>query len=137
MAVYTKNKGSRRDTKKKGRGPAAPSQVVCHITSTFNNTHVTFTLPNGAKIVSASGGSVGFKNSRKSTSEAAEVAAKKAAEVVKAQGVSTVDIKLRGFGPGREGAVRGLYVVGLVVSTMQDVTGIAHNGVKKKKQARK
>jgi small subunit ribosomal protein S11 len=110
--------------------------VVC-IKSTHNNTIITCTNQKDQTIRQESGGSAGFKNSRKSTSEAAEVAGRKLGEYVKSKGMGTIVIKLNGVGQGREGAVRGLVLSGLTVTTMHDVTGIAHNGVKKKKRQRK
>ena len=109
---------------------------VC-IRSSHNNTIITCTNAKHQTIRQESGGSAGFKNSRKSTSEAAEVAGRKLGEYVKAKGLTTVAIVLRGVGQGREGAVRGLVLAGLTVTHVHDKTGIAHNGVKKKKRQRK
>ena len=109
---------------------------VC-IRSSHNNTIITCTNAKHQTIRQESGGSAGFKNSRKSTSEAAEVAGRKLGEYVKAKGLTTVAIVLRGVGQGREGAVRGLVLSGLTVTTIQDVTGIAHNGTRRKKRLRK
>src|SRR3990172_8265689 len=50
-----------------------------HIKASFNNTIITITDGNGAAVVWTSGGSVGFKGSRKSTPYAAHVAAEEAA----------------------------------------------------------
>ena len=122
--------------KSKRSGKTVPAQGRVYIKSTYNNCIVMIANAKGQKIIQESGGSAGFKNSRKSTSEAAEVAAKKAAEFVKARGMTNVDVKLNGFGPGREGAIRGLHVSGLTVSSLEDLTGIPHNGVKRKKRKR-
>ncbi len=46
-----------------------------YIQSTFNNTIVTVTDPNGNTLAWASGGTVGFKGARKSTPYAAQLAA--------------------------------------------------------------
>lgn len=118
-------------------GAAVSSMGVVTIRSSRNNTIVTATNQKLQTIRQESGGSAGFKNSRKSTSEAAEQAARKLGEYVKARGMSTIVIKLKGVGQGREGAVRGLVLAGLTVTTIHDLTPIAHNGVKKKKRQRK
>src|SRR2546428_13506544 len=55
------------------------SEGVVHIHSTFNNTIITITDPQGNVIVWSSAGSVGFKGSRKGTPFAAQVAAEAAA----------------------------------------------------------
>ena len=123
---------------KKTKGAATITNMgVVNIKSGSNNTIITCSNQKSQTIRQESGGSAGFKNSRKATSEAAEVAGKKLGEYVKSRGMSTVAIKLNGAGKGIEGAVRGLVLSGLSVTTIQDVTGIAHNGVKKKKRQRK
>ena len=136
MSVVKKQTSS---SAKKGskHGAAVSSVGTIYIKSTHNNTIITCTNQKDQTVRQESGGSAGFKNSRKSTSEAAEVAAKRLGEFVKSKGMSTVVIRLNGVGQGREGAVRGLVLAGLTVTTMHDVTGIAHNGVKKKKRQRK
>jgi len=55
---------------------------VVHIKSTFNNTIVSITDPQGNVIAWASSGAVGFKGSRKSTPFAAQLAAEKAARAL-------------------------------------------------------
>src|SRR5436305_12359422 len=55
------------------------SEGVVHIHSTFNNTIITITDPQGNVIVWSSAGSVSFKGSRKGTPFAAQVAAEAAA----------------------------------------------------------
>ena len=138
--MSVKNKPMKTVSKKKGsskHGATVTSVGVVCIRSSHNNTIITCTNGKHQTIRQESGGSAGFKNSRKSTSEAAEVAGRKLGEFVKSQGMSTVSIKLKGVGQGREGAVRGLVLAGLTVTHIHDITGIAHNGVKKKKRQRK
>jgi small subunit ribosomal protein S11 len=99
-----------------------------HIKSTFNNTIVTITDPNGNVISWASAGHVGFKGSRKSTPYAAQMAAENAARKAQEHGMRKVDVFVRGPGSGRETAIRSLQATGLEVGTIQDVTPIPHNG---------
>ena len=121
-----------------GKHAAAVSSIgVVTIRASHNNTIITCANQKKQTIRQESGGSAGFKNSRKSTSEAAEQAARKLGEHVKAKGMSTIVIKLKGVGQGREGAVRGLVLAGLSVTFIHDITPIAHNGVRKKKRQRK
>lgn len=142
MSVSKKQASSKLTmSKKKGGKQGAPitSTGVVHIQSTHSNTIITCANQRNQTVFQASGGTDRvFKNARKSTGEAAEVAARKVGEFVKARGMSTVAIRLKGAGQGgKEGAVRGLVLAGLSVSTISDVTGIPHNGVKKKKKQRK
>jgi len=43
---------------------------------------------------------------------------------------------VKGVGPGRESAIRGLTATGLNVVSIMDSTPIAHNGVRRKKPRR-
>src|SRR5215210_6372562 len=79
-----------------------------HIKSTFNNTIVTITDPQGNVISWASAGHVGFKGSRKSTPFAAQLAAENAGRKAQEHGMRRVDIFVKGPGAGRETAIRSL-----------------------------
>ena len=103
-------------------------QGRAYIYSTFNNTLVSITDPQGGVISSASGGTVGFKGSRKGTAFAAQRAAEQAARRGMDQGLRQVDVLIRGPGAGREAAIRSLQGAGLVVTSIRDVTPIPHNG---------
>jgi small subunit ribosomal protein S11 len=107
-----------------------------HVKSTFNNTIVTITDPNGAVISWASAGTVGFKGSRKSTPFAAQLAAEAAARRAMEHGMKKVDVYVRGPGSGRETAIRSLTATGLEVGTIQDVTPVPHNGCRPPKRRR-
>lgn len=141
MSVSKKQATTKTSAKKKGKAGGAPVTAVgvVHIQSTHNNTIITCANQKSQTVAQGSGGGGRvFKNARKSTGEAAEVAARKVGEYVKSRGMSTISIRLSGAGQGgKEGAVRGLVLAGLSVTTISDVTGIPHNGVKKKKRQRK
>ena len=107
-----------------------------HIKSTFNNTIVTITDPNGNVIAWASSGQVGFKGSRKSTPYAAQMAAESAARQSQEHGMRKVDVFVKGPGSGRETAIRSLQAAGLEVGSISDVTPQAHNGCRPKKRRR-
>ena len=106
------------------------------VTSTFNNTIVTITDPNGNVVAWGSGGVVGFKGSRKSTPYAAQLSAEKAAQVAMENGMREVEVAVKGPGPGREAAVRALSASGLRVSAIRDVTPIPHNGCRARRRPR-
>ena len=107
-----------------------------HIKSTFNNTIISITDPNGAVISWASAGTVGFKGSRKSTPFAAQMAAEAAGRRALEHGMKRVDVFVKGPGSGRETAIRSLGAVGLAVGAISDVTPVPHNGCRPPKRRR-
>jgi small subunit ribosomal protein S11 len=109
---------------------------IAHIKSSFNNTIVAITDPEGNVLSWASAGNVGFKGSRKSTPFAAQLAAEKAARAAMEHGVRKVDVLVKGPGSGRETAIRSLQNVGIEVGGIKDVTPIPHNGCRPKKRRR-
>ena len=105
--------------------------------ATFNNTIVSITDPQGNVVSWGSGGTAGFKGSRKSTPFAAQLASQAAARVASADfNMREVDVFIKGPGPGRESAIRALVPAGLTVTSITDVTPIAHNGVRPPKKRR-
>jgi len=104
------------------------SDGVAHVHASFNNTIVTITDKQGNTLAWATSGGSGFRGSRKSTPFAAQVAAEKAGVAAQEYGLRTVEVRVRGPGPGRESAVRALNACGLKVTSIEDVTPIPHNG---------
>ncbi len=111
-------------------------QGRAYIYSTFNNTLVSITDPDGNVIASASAGTVGFKGSRKGTAFAAQRAAEQAARRGMDMGLRQIDVHIKGPGPGREAAIRSLQGAGLMITSIRDVTPIPHNGVRPPKRRR-
>ena len=109
---------------------------VVHIHASFNNTIITITDRQGNAIAWATAGGSGFRGSRKSTPFAAQVASERAATVAQEFGLKSVDVKVKGPGPGRESAVRALNAVGLKVTNITDVTPSPHNGCRPSKKRR-
>lgn len=103
-----------------------------HILAGANNTIVTLTDDVHATLAWSSSGSSGFKGTRKSTPYAAQTAAKNAAEKAKEYGLEKVDVEIKGIGPGREQAVRGLIGAGLAILSITDRTPVAHGGCRPK-----
>lgn len=112
-----------------------PLARVC-IHAGENNTIVTFTDPDGNKLAGASAGSAGFKGTRKSTPYAGKVAAEKAVELVQGFGIESVRVEVKGLGPGREQAIRGLVGAGLNLDAIIDVTPVAHGGCRRRRRRR-
>jgi len=109
---------------------------VAHVAATFNNTIITISDIQGNTISWSSAGSLGFKGSRKSTPYAAQVAAEDAGKKAVEHGMRTLEVEVSGPGSGRESALRALQAVGLVVTTIRDVTPIPHNGCRPPKRRR-
>ena len=109
---------------------------VAHIHSTFNNTIVTITDPAGNVVAWSSAGAVGFKGSKKSTPFAAQRSSEACAKVAIDNGMSKVEVVVKGPGPGREAAIRSLQVAGLDIVSIQDVTPVPHNGCRAPKAPR-
>lgn len=106
------------------------------ITATFNNTLVTITDINGNTLCWGSSGLAGFKGARKSTPYAATTAVETVARKAQGMGMKEVEVFMKGPGPGRDAALRGLKAVGLHITLIADVTPIPHNGVRAKKKRR-
>ena len=109
---------------------------IVHIKATFNNTFVTITDKNGQTLAWQTGGSMGYKGSRKSTPFAAQRAAEQCAVAVKKMGMKEVDLRVRGPGSGRESAIRAIQAAGLDIKMIEDVTPLPHNGCRPKKRRR-
>jgi small subunit ribosomal protein S11 len=119
----------RRERKMVPRGQA-------HVQSSFNNTIVTLTDPQGNVLSWGSAGASGFKGSRKSTPYAAQITADGAAKRAMEHGLRQVDVFVKGPGSGRESAIRALQAAGLSVTSITDVTPIPHNGCRPPKRRR-
>ena len=107
-----------------------------YIQSTFNNTMVTLTDPQGNVIAWGSSGSARFKGSRKGTPYAAQLAARDAARRGMEHGLRQVEVYVKGPGSGREAAIRSLQGSGLSITSIRDVTPIPHNGCRPRKRRR-
>ena len=112
--------------------PVGKAFIQC----SFNNTIVTITDMEGGTVSWSSAGSNGFKGSRKSTPYAAQVSAENAVEKAKIHGIERVYVYVKGVGPGREQAIRGLQAAGANVESVTDITPLAHNGTRPKKARR-
>ena len=122
-------KQRRRERKIVPRGQA-------YVQSSFNNTIVTLTDPQGNVLSWGSAGATGFKGSRKSTPYAAQVTAEGAARRAMEHGLRQVEVFVKGPGAGREAAIRALQASGIQVSAISDVTPIPHNGCRAPKRRR-
>ena len=122
-------KQRRRERKMVPRGQA-------FVQSSFNNTIVTLTDPQGNVLSWGSAGATGFKGSRKSTPYAAQITAEGAARRAMEHGLRQVEVFVKGPGAGREAAIRALQAAGIQVTAISDVTPIPHNGCRPPKRRR-
>ena len=129
MARANRTRTRRRERKFVPRGKA-------FILSTFNNTLVSLTDPEGNVIAWGSAGGSGFKGSRKSTAFAAQRVGETAARHAMEHGLRQVEVYVRGPGAGREAAIRALQTTGITVTSIRDVTPIPHNGCRPPKRRR-
>ena len=112
------------------------STGVAHINSSFNNTKILISDAQGNAIAWSSAGTMGFKGSRKSTPYAAQMAAEDAGKKAQEHGMKTLEVEIQGPGSGRESALRALSAIGLIVTSIRDVTPMAHNGCRPPKRRR-
>ena len=129
MPQKKRTKARRRERKSIPAGRA-------YIQSTFNNTIVTLTDPQGNVIAWGSSGTAGFKGSRKGTPYAAQMAARDTARKAMTHGLRQVEVYVKGPGSGREAAIRSLQSSGLYITGIRDVTPIPHNGCRPPKKRR-
>ena len=129
MPQKKRTKARRRERKSIPAGKA-------YIQSTFNNTIVTLTDPQGNVIAWGSSGTAGFKGSRKGTPYAAQLAVQDAVRKAKEHGLRQVEVYVKGPGSGREAAIRALQGSGLYITGIRDVTPIPHNGCRPPKRRR-
>ncbi|MDX3906963.1 MAG: 30S ribosomal protein S11 [Pigmentiphaga sp.] len=112
------------------------SDGIAHVHASFNNTIITITDRQGNALSWATSGGAGFKGSRKSTPFAAQVAAESAGRVAMEYGIKTLEVRIKGPGPGRESSVRALNALGIKISSIADITPVPHNGCRPPKRRR-
>ena len=122
--------------KVKKRAKKSVSEGVVHIHASFNNTIISITDRQGNVLSWATCGGAGFKGSRKSTPFAAQMAADKAGRAAQEYGLRSLEVHVKGPGPGRESAVRALHALGYEISNIIDVTPMPHNGCRPAKRRR-
>jgi small subunit ribosomal protein S11 len=122
-------------SRKKQRRSVPSGQL--HIQATFNNTIITVTDKLGNALVASSAGAAGFRGSKKGTAYASQIAAEKVADIAKSQfGVNSVDVFVKGVGLGRDSAIRAMGSFGIVINSIEDVTGLPHGGCRPPKARR-
>ena len=129
-------KQQRRATRTRKKVKKNVAEGVAHIQATFNNTIINISDRQGNTLSWSTPGAAGFKGSRKSTPFAAQVAAENAARAAQDHGIQSLDVEVKGPGPGRESAVRALHAAGIKISSIRDTTPLPHNGCRPPKKRR-
>lgn len=124
-------------TAKKSTSPAKQvSSGRVYVTATFNNTLVNLTDTTGSTLAWSSSGASGFKGARRATPFAAITAVENVAKKAKEVGMGSVEVFIKGPGPGRDAAIRALRNVGMAITMIADITPVPHNGPRAEKKRR-
>jgi len=110
---------------------------ICHIKASPNNTIMALTNAAGRVEAIHSCGREGFKNTREGTNIAAQATAITMGMKTLKLGIQNVRVTVRGLGPGRMSAIKGLTMAGINVVSVTDVTPIATGKMPRPKKQRK
>jgi len=105
-----------------------------YVTATFNSTLTSITDEKGNVLCWSSTGEAGFTGSRKSTPYAATITVENAINKAKQFGMNSMDVFIKGPGPGRDVALRVLRAQGIRIGMIADMTPVPHNGTRPRKQ---
>lgn len=136
MTKKAKDTSSKTKSKKSKKELKKLTHAKAYVKATFNNTIVTIADLTGQTIAWGSAGASGFKGARKATPYAATSTIENVAKKIKEMGVSSIEVYIKGPGPGRDSAIRAIKAAGLEISMIADVTPIPHNGPRATKRRR-
>uniref|UniRef100_A0A8C3BQ54 Small ribosomal subunit protein uS11m n=1 Tax=Cairina moschata TaxID=8855 RepID=A0A8C3BQ54_CAIMO len=109
---------------------------IAHVKATYNNTHIQVVSFDNRPFARTSCGTEGFQNAKKGTAIAAQTAGIAAATKARGKGVLHVRVMVKGLGPGRKAAIKGLTMGGLEIISITDNTPVPHNGCRPRKARR-
>ncbi|CAL5220278.1 g2262 [Coccomyxa viridis] len=109
---------------------------IVSIMSSNNNTIMTLSDTNGRVQSCISAGCLGFSNSRKSTTQAAEAVGEAMAEKARSLGFTTCEVNMKGMGFGKQRAVRAMHGAGMMITAIHEKTPVAHNGCRRPRKRR-
>ncbi|XP_034117471.1 28S ribosomal protein S11, mitochondrial [Drosophila albomicans] len=107
---------------------------IVNIRVSPNNTIISVTDYKGVPRLIRSCGIEGFKNTRKGTNIAAQATAVTISAKAVELGWKTIRVKVRGLGPGRMSAIKGLQMGGLNIVSVTDNTPVSWNPPRPRKQ---
>lgn len=109
---------------------------ILFVQSTYNNTKVLLTDPDGNAVLWGSSGAAGFRGAKKGTPFAAAKVGEAMAVKAQALGLKEIAVVIKGVGSGRESAIRGFISKGAAITSIKDATPVPFNGPKPKKPRR-
>lgn len=113
------------------------SDAVCYINKTKNNIFLTCTDSTGNVKFQFSGGLIGMKGPKRNTPNAAELVGRRFGKEAEIVGYKSLHLKIKGALDGFvKSAIRGLQVYPLDLLQIEQIKGVSHNGVRKRKQRR-
>ena len=133
---FEKPQPSKHKALKKKSSFQPQGKAIVHVLSLLNNTFVTLTTLDGKTIAWSSGGTEGFKGSRRSTSYAAQLSGESIGKKAIANNMHVVTARIKGPGYGKAASLRGLKMAGVKIIHIQDVSPLPFNGCRPKKKRR-
>jgi small subunit ribosomal protein S11 len=112
------------------------NDLVLHLKCSFNNTIACITNIKGNVLMWSSPACHGLKGSKRSTVFAARVAITEIAKNLQSRNVKSVDIRLKGLGPGRRKITKILNDYNIEIRSIQDVTPLPFNGTRLRRKRR-
>nr|YP_010166147.1 ribosomal protein S11 [Rhipsalis teres]QRV60120.1 ribosomal protein S11 [Rhipsalis teres] len=109
---------------------------VIHVQAGFHNTIVTVTDVGGQVVSWDSAGTCRFKGAKRGTPFAAQTVAESAIRTLVKQGMQEAEVRIKGSGRGRDGALRAIRRSGIKISFVLDMTPMPHNGCRPPKKRR-
>ncbi|KAK8366650.1 hypothetical protein V6Z11_A02G132100 [Gossypium hirsutum] len=109
---------------------------VIHVQVSFNNTIVIVTDVQGWVISWSSAGTCGFNDTRRATPFAAQTVARNAIRPILDQCMQQAEVMIKGSGLERDAALKAIRRSGILLSFIQDVTPMPHNGCRPPKKTR-
>lgn len=107
---------------------------IVNIKTSPNNTIINITNAKGDPQILRSCGMEGFKNTRKGTNIAAQATAISISTRILERGIKSVRVTVKGLGPGRMSAIKGLQMGGLNIVSITDTTPVTWNPLRPRKQ---
>ncbi|XP_031628296.1 28S ribosomal protein S11, mitochondrial [Contarinia nasturtii] len=109
---------------------------IAHIRVSKNNTIISVTSKDGKVRCINSAGKEGYKNCRKGTNIAGQATAISLSKMALKLGIHTVRVTIKGLGPSRASAVKGLQMGGLNIISLTDDTPISEKPPRPRKARR-
>lgn len=104
---------------------SSSNNIILNISDIYNNT-----------ICTGSGGLLGIKGSKRSTSYAGQATGLMIGKKLVLLGIRYLYVKIKGFGHGRYSSLKGLSLAGIKIVSILDSTPIPFNGCKAPKRRR-